>query len=355
VETSTRDLDLGTQPVVAPVQTSESQAILRRWMGFYNAIQERVAAEVRRRYPKRPGESDKDYAGAVKARTFDVTRAFLPAGVQTQTSCTMNLRQFGDHLSTFVHHPLPEARAVARLWQRALTERYPSSGTFGGAAGLSGAVGDASALDAWHQKVAEMASYQHATTSDFHSTVRRLTVDEIEIVSSRPKGGVLPHFMTDAGQITSTFFLDFGSYRDIQRQRNPPPRMPLLTPYGGFEPWYFEQLPSDVEREARQLVREQRDAIEALRVRGDRPNSALLQYLVAMGFQVRVQATFCLPAFVYVVEQRSSRFVHPTLRAAVREHMVKPFRRAHPDITLHIDEDPDPWDVRRGAQTIERR
>lgn len=69
---------------------------------------------------------------------------------------------------------------------------------------------------------------------------------------------------------------------------------------------------------------------------------------------VPCQVTYCLPAAVYVVEVRSSKTVHPTLRA-VAHRMAASLREALPDLKLHADMDPDGWTVRRGRQTISAR
>jgi hypothetical protein len=62
---------------------------------------------------------------------------------------------------------------------------------------------------------------------------------------------------------------------------------------------------------------------------------------------------FGMPALLYFLELRSGKTVHPTLRKQVHA-MIKVFQQNHPhdQIALHVDTDPDDWDVRRGAQTI---
>src|SRR2546430_6725631 len=52
--------------------------------------------------------------------------------------------------------------------------------------------------------------------------------------------------------------LDFGSFRDLQRQRAVITRMPLLTDYHGFEEWYLGELPDVLREKALCLLKRQR-------------------------------------------------------------------------------------------------
>jgi len=358
-ETSTRYIDMGKQRIEDPVGTVESKAVLDRWMAFYTSNQDRVAEIVRQRHPKREGEADQVYERAVKARTFDILRAFLPAGVTTQLSWHTNLRQAGDHLVLLSKHPSSEIRSTVSAIREMLEEAYPSSG-FGtslasvSGVGKSGGDDAARARDAWEQFVADHYTYPSGigfperSESGFRST---LSLGELskygELLRTRPRGCVLPHFLTDLGQLSFSFLLDFGSFRDIQRHRNGVCRMPLLTTTYGFESWYLDQLDDELAHAAKDLIEDLKPKIAAL---SDDP--VVLQYYTALGFRVQCQVTYGLPAALYVMEIRSSKTVHPTLRYAVHTHMIQPFVERYPSIALHVDTDSDDWTVRRGEQTI---
>jgi len=127
--------------------------------------------------------------------------------------------------------------------------------------------------------------------------------------------------------------------------------MPLLTTGRGFETWYLDQLDEVTRGKAEDLLRTQEEAISKI----DRPMfDPDLQYMVAMGYRVPCSITMGLPSFLYTAELRSTKVVHPTLRAKVL-WMVDQFQSAFPEIKMHIDRDPDGWDVRRGTQTIEKK
>jgi thymidylate synthase ThyX len=373
-ETSTRYIDMSKQRIVDPVGTPESKAILDAWMSFYKGNQTRVAQTLVKRYPMRDGEKEEMYQRAIKARTFDILRGFLPAGITTQLSWHTNLRQAGDHLIGLVQHPATEIREMAHALREMLGSSYPSSGAGLSLAAVSGVDNkDQEARDArlvWERRVATEFTYPVESSLTASITVGRVNGRSIEllvgarnlgirryaeILATRPKGCMLPHFMTDLGQYSFEFLLDFGSFRDLQRHRNGVVRMPLLDTNWGFEHWYLQQLgdPNNedvggLRDEAVELIHVQQARIRALP-----GNSVERQYYTALGFQVPCQVMFGLPSLLYFLELRSGKTVHPTLRKQVHT-MIKIFQKNHPDdqIALHVDMDPDDWDVRRGDQTI---
>jgi hypothetical protein len=253
-----------------------------------------------------------------------------------------------------LHHPMPEIVQLTLGLRAQLKDRYPSSGFELSLASVSGVDNKNEALrdvrQEWEWRAAESLTYS-ALTEVQNFTMRadfRLSRRYMALLTTRPRGCVLPHRMSDLGQAYAEFLLDFGSFRDLQRHRNGVCRMPLLDTSYGFEAWYLEQL-GDLRAEAEALIDEQRDAINRL---GDGPKRTVLrQYYTALGFRVPCNVMYALPALLYVMELRSGKTVHPTLRKQVHA-MVRAFQRDYPDIVLHVDMDPDDWDVRRGDQTI---
>jgi thymidylate synthase ThyX len=371
-ETSTRYIDMSQQPIVDPIGTPASKAILDRWMAFYGENFDRVAGHVEKTHPRRDGEDEKRYLGAVGARRFDILRGFLPAGITTQLSWHTNLRQAGDHVAGLVHHPSPEIRALGLELRAALAKAYPDSGFGQSLPSVSGVAASPEALadrTAWEAKVAAVSTYFNVledwSDRDIWRTVnvldvdmedvrvQRLRADERDLLRTRPRGCALPHFMARVGLVRLDGWLDFGSFRDLQRHRNGVCQMPLLTTRFEFEPWYLEQLPEYVREGALKLIEEQTRSIAAI----DAPD-VHKQYLTPLGFNVPIRCSYPFPAFVYLIEMRSAKTVHPTLRKLVRR-AINVFRRSgitrDTPIALHVDEDPDDWTVRRGAQTITRR
>jgi len=355
-ETSTRYIDMAKQPMIDPVNSPESLTIQRRWLQFYTESRTEVERHVRAQHPQREGESDKAYSGAVTARTFDILRGFLPAGITTQLSWHTNLRQAGDHLNGLCHHPAGEIRSIGLELRALLTQAYPDSGLAKNLPSVSGVKAERDAeRDAWDERVAQQTTYVTALEGSsgtfFDFNFRRLSRSERALLADRPRGCVLPHFMTTVGAARILNYLDFGSFRDLQRHRNGVCQMPLLTMAHGFEPWYLEQLPVGLHPRVHGLLENQARMIAELPC-----NEVARQYYMPLGYRVAVDVYYALPALVYILEMRSAKTVHPTLRKLILG-LAEEFRAELDDrpFALHIDTDLDDWTVRRGLQTIERR
>lgn len=343
-ETSSRYIDLSKREIKDPVNTEASKKILERWMKFYTESQPAVESHLKEKYKRKPEEDEKIYDKAIKARVFDIMRGFLPAGITTQLSWHTNLRQAHDKLDLLKHHPLIEVREVAEKILSSLRSRYTNS--FGHPIFED--------QENYREFLGKEYTYfsEKAYDGDF-SFKTNIKNSELEkylyILEKRPIKTGLPSFLSELGNITFDFLLDFGSFRDIQRHRNGVCRMPLLTTGFGFNDWYLEQLPADVKAEAEKLIKEQIAEISKLNCRSED-----LQYYIAMGFNVSCRVSYGLPACVYVVELRSGIMVHPTLRK-VAHNMDKALRTMFPKLLLHSDLNLDDWDMRRGTQDIKER
>lgn len=358
-ETSTRYINMAEQNIINPLHSTPGMVIQDDWMQFYKNNQDRVSATVKERYPIKEGEAPATYEKAVKARTFDILRGFLPAGITTQLAWHTNLRQAGDHLTWLRWHPAEEIRDIAVELRMKLGAKYSSSGGGLSLPSVSGVDSksqhDADQRSIWEAMVADMCTYSTRPISHSWEDVTVTIPQELQeavaglpFLSHRPRGSVIPHLFSDLGQVTSTFLLDFGSFRDIQRHRNGVCRMPLLTTSYGFEDWYLEQLDEDLQKEARDLIKRQ-----TLRIHQLTNSSIDRQYYTALGFRVPCSVTYALPALVYVLELRSGKSVHPTLRKVIHQIIWKLKSGGKlQNLTLHVDLDPDDWDVRRGLQDI---
>ena len=339
-ETSTRYIDMSQQAIIDPIGTPESKNILDQWMAFYINSQETVQKHLAEKFPKKAEEDEAVYQKAIKARAFDILRGFLPAGITTQLSWHTNLRQAWDKLSLMRHHPLPEVSEIANNILSKLQEKYAHSFS--------------------HKLYEEQEAYRHYCMTEYNyfqpeavptfemtTTIKPEALEKYaDIIDQRPIKTNLPTFLAELGQITFDFILDFGSFRDIQRHRNGVCRMPLLGTKLGFDAWYLEQLPEDLQTAAIDLITSQATALEKLEATPE-----IKQYYTAMGFNVACQVTYGLPATVYTVELRSSRTVHPTLRK-IAHQMQAALKAQFPKLLLHCDLEADDWDIRRGQQDI---
>lgn len=343
-ETSSRYIDFSKQPIVDPAKTADSKKILDKWMDFYVSSQEPLEKFLREKFPKKAEEDEAVYGRAIKARSFDILRGFLPAGVTTQLSWHTNLRQAHDKLALMKYYPLCEVREVAEKMLQSLKEKYPQSFS--------------------HPEIAEQEAYRKFLTEKYtfylgkeikgglsakSSINKKSLADYSSVFKKRPEKTGLPNFLAELGNITFDFMLDFGSFRDIQRHRNGVCRMPLLTTKFGFNEWYLGELPESLRKEAVKLIKEQIAAVKKLKISKEE-----LQNYIAMGFNVSCRASYGLPAAMYVVELRTGRMVHPTLRK-VAHKMRTALLKMFPNVRINADLSPDDWDVRRGLQTIREK
>lgn len=340
-ETSTRYVDMSKQPIIDPLNSENSREILNQWMKFYIESQETVENHIKNLYPKKTDEDETIYLKAVKARAFDIMRGFLPAGIATQLSWHTNLRQTWDKLALLRYHPLKETREIAENILSKLKEKYPHSFC--------------------HKLYENQEQYRDFAAKNYNyyfpdspamnfACSARVDSEELnkyaDLLRKRPTKTNLPHFLTELGLITFEFLLDFGSFRDIQRHRNGVCRMPLLTTRLGFNQWYLDQLPEDIKIKAEKLIEKQANEINNLQTSDENR-----QYYIALGFNMPCKVTYGLPAAIYVIELRSGKTVHPTLRQ-IAHKMHFALKEKFPALILHSDLEKDDWDIRRGTQDI---
>jgi thymidylate synthase ThyX len=343
-ETSTRYIDMAKQPILDPVNNSESKKILSDWMDFYISNQEELKEHLRLTFPRQDNEEEKVYERAINARVFDILRSFLPAGICTQLSWHTNLRQAAEKLALLEHHPLPEIKEISKTTHSILQEKYPSS--------FSHKKYDSQ--EAYREIESSKFSYYHNPDSPDFLFKTNIENDDIELyqetlIQNRPVKTNLPSFLDELGGCWCDYLLDFGSARDAQRHRNGVFRMPLLTTHFGFHPWYLDQLSEELRQKALSLLAEQTIRIQALNV-----SEETRQYYIPLGFLVSCRTYYSLPQMVYVTELRSGTTVHPTYRV-VAHKMHFALQEQFPNLTLHTDLNQNDWDLRRGNQDIVKK
>lgn len=342
-ESSTRYIDFANQPFVDPLDTKTSKEILEAWRTFYLEGLIRMQEVLKERFPRGTEEKESTYDKAIAARSFDTMRGFLPAGAATNLAWHSNLRQFADKLLLLRTHPLLEVRNIACATEEALIQMFPSS--FSNKRYEN--------TDSYNTAYMQHNYYYNENKpKDFElvsDTIQRdLLRTYRDILKLRPPKTDLPKQLAECGELQFSFTLDFGSFRDLQRHRAITQRMPLLTCAHGFGPWYLDEMPQDLRTKAEELIRTQATRIEKLSLP---PEEA--QYYIAMGFLTTNRITGSLPALVYLTELRATRFVHPTLRRrAIQIAEVLRERFAPYGLVLHLDDEPDRFDVRRGEQDI---
>ncbi|MFA5126943.1 MAG: FAD-dependent thymidylate synthase [Patescibacteria group bacterium] len=342
-ESSTRYVDFSQQLFIDPVGTEASKAILENWRQFYLNSRAQVEEHLKKQFPIQAGEEEKIYNKAISARGFDILRGFLPAGASTNLAWHSNMRQVADKLMLLRHHPLAEVREVAQKLQEVCQEKYPSSFTW--------EIFDTT--ENYNQQwLTQNYYFTHETfkeTKLLHDGIDKDILKQYKnILENRPMKTELPKLLAQAGTLQFGFMLDFGSFRDIQRHRAVVQRMPLLTTEHGFAQFYFDSLPEAVCRQAKELVASQEQKIKSLNI-----DPKVAQYYTAMGYDLPNMVSGDLPALVYLIELRSTRFVHPTLqrRAIEMAHILAKEFGAY-GLKLHLDQEPGRFDIKRGEHDI---
>ncbi len=349
-ECSTRYLDFSKQPFIDPLNSTESRSLLEYMRAIYSRYLPLVKEFVAACFPRQDGEDEKQYDKAVSARAFDVTRSLLPAGAATSLSWMSNLRQVTDKLLELRHHPLPEVKAVAEAIESAMIEAYPHSVP--------------KRYDQTESYYREWMSLGYLLNPDSWPNdvvMSRDGIDQSQLrefsgwLYTRPNKVELPKKVARAGMAQFRFCLDFGSYRDIQRQRAVIQQMPLLSTRFGFEQWYLDQLPSSWLENLQGHLSFIEKFVRENRFEG--VPDTLLQYYIPMGYRVPCEVTGDLPALVYLVELRSGSMVHPTLRIKAQA-MAKLLEAQYGNcgLRLHVDySEVGRFDIKRGKQDIVER
>ncbi len=345
-EASTRYIDFSKQKFLDPKNSKKGQEILEGWRKFYLEAQIPTQEYLKTQFPIQKSENENIYEKAICARAFDITRAFLPAGATTNVAWRMNFRQFADELMLLRHHSLKEVRDIAERTEEALIQLYPSS------FGQERFKETENYNKKWMQK---KYYYENRKAQDFQLIYdfvdRKLLKNYKDILKERPPKTELPMAIAECGVVAYEFLLDFGSFRDLQRHRSVVQRMPLLDCSHGFNKWYLNSLPGDLRKEAKEFLKMQEKRIEEIAATPQEK-----QYYTAMGYRVPCRFSGDLKSLVYLAELRSTRFVHPTLVEQMLK-MINSMKKlfAKDGLLLHLDDEPNRFDIRRGEQDIVKK
>lgn len=346
-ESSTRYIpfDIGTfeENVISPYDdTDERKNIQKGLMNFY-----RRALPIQQKYVASVNNVDLDNCdpitkNAIKAKSFDILRGYLPAGCKTQLAMITTLRQAIDRIEIMLRHPLDEIKSIGIKLQNELIEMYP-----GAAHGLLKDSHIAEAYkfynnDYWDKYYTILAPYNEYFSV---SKPEESYFTKTKLYKSRHQSKKLPpiyDIVNDTCEID--FHIDYGSWRDIHRHRNCYQTSSLLSSHY-FENFYFENLAPELKPDAKYFI-EQSSMISHLF-----PHDRFLnQYAIPMGFKVRYRAKWSFSQLIYVLELRSKSTVHHTLRTIIKKIYDETKYIHELDIPFDNFDNPLSIDQKRGAQ-----
>lgn len=220
---------------------------------------------------------------AAKVRTFDIARGLLPAGIPTQLSGYMSIRQWRYQLAAMQKHPIALVQQEAALIHQELMKYLPDM-------------------------------FNNLPTVDHAWTVTRSYTrvpTEWKGVSEQATG-CLQELRT-LGTATFSEFIDYGSYRDIQRHR-----AAFIKPiqvYTVADKWYLDHLPQTVAIKLEQYLRDYSNQF-GLCIGYIEPDMPLAT-------MVKVSITLDIPQLVYMLDLRTKPHVHETARRFMKAIATK--------------------------------
>lgn len=347
-ECSTRYLDFKNKGCYDPVNTEQSQKIINTWMRFYEKCLSVLQEHLKSVYPKPNDIKESEYQRAINARCFDVARGFLPTGLKTNLSLHTTLAHASDKLTELSFHPLLEVRQLALRTLMILESKYPHSfkntNTNEQNECIKEFVEAFSYIDVNPEDIKGMDVIDYRMDKEYCNNFCK------NVIKTRPKGVMLPDILKILGDCVFDFTIDFGSFRDFQRHRSVLMTMPLIKGKRGFNEWYINQFPEHFQSKVKKFIELQFFNIKELQKYNDILKENL-QYFYPLGTNVDVVCIANLPSLVYILELRTQKTVHPTLRKEMQK-IGRSLQKDFPDIPMYIDYDQEDFTLKRASQTI---
>jgi thymidylate synthase ThyX len=340
---------------------------------------EPVTEAIRSRYAIEPGETERAWKSATRAKALDLLRGLLPAGTLTNLGLFGNGRAFEYLITKMAAHELPECRQLASdlhrelalvipaFVKRALDDRYgrPAAERMSKTREMTAALArrDKSAPvsgpsvrlvehdpDA-ERKVVAAALFSHSNASladqvaDPDQVLKALLDDRANRRQRAPRA--LEH-----AEYVFEIVANFGAYRDLHRHRMLTQDRQLLGTSLGYDvPPGLEALgmadrfTAAIEAAAAAHPGLERDA-----------GPALAQYVVPLAFRVRWYFRANLREIYHLCELRTTPQGHPDYRWVAQE-MFRRVAEVHPRLARYarfVDLGPgDELERRKSEQRID--
>ena len=324
--------------------------------GAYSSLVEPVTEAIRERFALEPGETERAWKSATRAKALDLLRGLLPAGTLTNLGLFGNGRAFEYLITKLAAHELPECRRLAEDMHRELALVIPSF--------VKRALDDrygrpaAERMAAVRERMARMARRQPAgpvppqvRLVEFDPDAERKVIAAalfpqstlpLEEQSGDPRA-VLDALMADRANrrqrapralehaiYTFEIVGNFAAYRDLHRHRMLTQDRQLLGTELGYDvPAGLADLGVDGRfREAVERAIPAHSSLE--RTLGP----ALAQYVVPLAFHVRWYFRVNLREVYHLCELRTTPQGHPDYRWIAQE-MFRRVTEVHPRLAAY--------------------
>jgi thymidylate synthase ThyX len=286
------------------------------------------------------------WENTIKARAFDICRGLLPAGCTTNVAFTGTFDTINDHFGEMLYHPCEEMRDIAVQVLTGLKEKYPHAAM------------DIDKLKERNKFVNNSFFYQDIKLNSDRADVYfplRTGIDPLKLYyrsfREREKFSKFNRFDAANYRLVMQGLLDFGSYRDIHRHRNGYIGMEILGTNHGFHSFYKDNLPDELQSELTAILLDYEQWYAKERFFSTDKNIKYdLQYCTPMGYRVAVDYNCDINQALYILELRSSKTVHQTLRSLVHDWVS--LVQDEYNIQIHADMDKDNFSLKRGQQTF---
>ena len=359
-ESSTRYINFSNQPMInfADHGISHWQ---EKWRDFYIRVLAATTQMIQKQFPFEKQPEGAKYTVWTKtciARAFDICRAFISGGATTNVGFSSTFDVYNDHFGEMLYHPSKEMQDLSINLLRNLKEKYEYSVDVGKLATRNEYLTDQ--FNYFYQQLQEPVINSLSCNLIDKSALELL--DRNFILPNRQK------FQKFDKTTSSNFIfkfqneIDFGSYRDIHRHRNGIITMPLLTIYNGMNEFYYNNIPDSFKSELNTLmtdfetwykVEENKARINMLSSADFNKRMVELQYAVPMGYNVKFSYQCDLNQLLYMIELRTSKTVHQTLRFVMQD-VYKQMLEYVPMLEGHVypDMDKENFTLKRGTQTF---
>jgi thymidylate synthase ThyX len=347
----------------------------------YSSMVEPVTEAIRARYPIEPGETDRAWKSATRAKALDLLRGLLPAGTLTNLGLFGNGRAFEYLITKLAAHELPECRRLAAdlhqelalvipaFVKRALDDRYgrPAAERMARIREATAAIAQRGATEPAagpsvrllefdreaENKVVAAALFPYsdlglaAQTADPAQVLEALLGDRANRRQRAPRALEHAHY-------TFEIVANFGAYRDLHRHRMLTQDRQLLGTSLGYDlpPGLAELGMADRFRAAVEAAAAVHQTLER------EAGPALAQYIVPLAFRVRWYFRANLREVYHLCELRTTPQGHPDYRWVAQE-MFRRVAEVHPRLARYagfVDLGPgDELERRRSERRIDEK
>jgi len=337
--------------------SEEIQELINLLFETYKNLHEPVLNYIKRTSPREDEISESSWERSCSARRFDAVRYLLPVCTKTSLGWTVNARELSHGISKLLSHPLKEMNEIGRKIRKEAVKVFPSLLKYAEKNdyyiktdfAMNELFGRRPYDSFDGKKVKLVNSCENIENTilasilyKYHNQSYEKSLEKIKLLSNSEKEKIFDDYLSYMGPhdkplrelehslFTFDIIIDYGAFRDLQRQRICTQTNPILNSDLGYE------IPQDiidagVEREYCNVMEKAKELYE--KVREFYPLQS--QYLLPLAFRKRFLISMNLREFYYFIQLRSSPKAHPSYRKIAQE-MYEIMKEKYPLLCKYI-------------------